>query len=151
MGELKKVTFIDDYLGIHRRKEFPGKLLEVLSRHFEGLTLKEVKAACKLAYAEHDAYLQKVRKKGQEIIEKARGEGRQIIVLAGRPYHLDPETNHGIDKLIASFGAAIVTEDAVSDQDVYKRQAQHQSGNGACHEPEFSASGALHQPGAGAH
>ncbi len=116
MGELKKVTFIDDYLGIHRRKEFPGKLLEVLSRHFEGLTLKEVKAACKLAYAEHDAYLQKVRKKGQEIIEKARGEGRQIIVLAGRPYHLDPETNHGIDKLIASFGAAIVTEDAVSDQ-----------------------------------
>lgn len=116
MGELKKVTFIDDYLGIHRRKEFPGKLLEVLSRHFEGLTLKEVKAACKLAYAEHDAYLQKVRKKGREIIEKARGEGRQIIVLAGRPYHLDPETNHGIDKLIASFGAAIVTEDAVSDQ-----------------------------------
>ncbi len=88
----------------------------MLSRHFEGLTLKEVKAACKLAYAEHDAYLQKVRKKGREIIEKARGEGRQIIVLAGRPYHLDPETNHGIDKLIASFGAAIVTEDAVSDQ-----------------------------------
>ena len=116
MAELQKVTFIDDYLGVHRRKEFPGKLYEVLAKHFDGLTRKEVKAACKLAYAEHDAYLQRVRKKGREILEQARREGRQIIVLAGRPYHLDPETNHGIDKLIASFGAAIVTEDAVSDQ-----------------------------------
>ena len=116
MAELQKVTFIDDYLGVHRRKEFPGKLYEVLAKHFDGLTRKEVKAACKLAYAEHNAYLQRVRKKGREILEQARREGRQIIVLAGRPYHLDPETNHGIDKLIASFGAAIVTEDAVSDQ-----------------------------------
>ena len=116
MAELQKVTFIDDYLGVHRRKEFPGKLYEVLAKHFDGLTRKEIKAACKLAYAEHDAYLQRVRKKGREILEQARREGRQIIVLAGRPYHLDPETNHGIDKLIASFGAAIVTEDAVSDQ-----------------------------------
>ena len=116
MAELQKVTFIDDYLGVHRRKEFPGKLYEVLAKHFDGLTRREVKAACKLAYAEHDAYLQRVRKKGREILEQARREGRQIIVLAGRPYHLDPETNHGIDKLIASFGAAIVTEDAVSDQ-----------------------------------
>lgn len=116
MAELQKVTFIDDYLGVHRRKEFPGKLYEVLAKHFDGLTRKEVKAACKLAYAEHDAYLQRVRKKGREILEQARREGRQIIVLAGRPYHLDPETNHGIDKLIASFGAAIVTEDSVSDQ-----------------------------------
>ena len=51
-----------------------------------------------------------VREKGEEMIEQARKEGRRIIVLVGRPYHVDPEINHGIDKLIAGFGAAVVTE-----------------------------------------
>ena len=51
---------------------------------------------------------------GDRIIEKARAEGRRIIVLAGRPYHVDPEVNHGIDTLITQFGAAVVTEDSIS-------------------------------------
>ena len=50
------------------------------------------------------------------MMERARAEGRRIIVLAGRPYHVDPEINHGIDTLITQFGAAVVTEDSVSDQ-----------------------------------
>ena len=58
--------------------------------------------------------MEKVRKKGDEIIAKAEKEGRHIMVLSGRPYHVDPEINHGIDKLIASFGVAIVSEDVVS-------------------------------------
>ena len=57
-----------------------------------------------------------IRAKGVEIIERARAEGRRIIVLAGRPYHVDPEVNHGIDTLITRFGAAVVTEDSVSWQ-----------------------------------
>ena len=48
------------------------------------------------------------------MIAKAREEGRRIIVLAGRPYHVDPEINHGIDKLIAGFGAAVITEDCLT-------------------------------------
>ena len=48
------------------------------------------------------------------MIEHARANGMPIIVLAGRPYHVDPEINHGIDRLICSFGAAVVTEDSVS-------------------------------------
>ena len=55
-----------------------------------------------------------VRAKGAEIIARARAEHRHIIVLAGRPYHVDPEVNHGIDKLIIRQGAAVVTEDSVS-------------------------------------
>ena len=51
---------------------------------------------------------------GGEIIAQARAEGRQIIVLAGRPYHADEEINHGIDKLICSYGAAVITEDSIS-------------------------------------
>ena len=48
------------------------------------------------------------------MIEQARREGRRIIVLVGRPYHVDPAINHGLDKLIAGFGAAVVTEDSLS-------------------------------------
>ena len=48
------------------------------------------------------------------MIAQARAEGRRIIVLIGRPYHVDPEVNHGIDKLISGFGAAVVTEDSLS-------------------------------------
>ena len=55
-----------------------------------------------------------IREKGVEIMAAARKEGRRIIVLAGRPYHVDPEVNHGIDTLITQFGAAVITEDSVS-------------------------------------
>ena len=55
-----------------------------------------------------------IRVKGSEIIDEARRQGRRIIVLAGRPYHVDPEVNHGIDHLITRHGAAVVTEDSIS-------------------------------------
>ena len=66
------------------------------------------------AYKEYDVHLEDIRKKGKEIIEKARKENKHIIVLAGRPYHVDPEVNHGIDKLITRLGAAVITEDSIS-------------------------------------
>ena len=59
-------------------------------------------------------YRADVQKKGQEIIAQARAEGRKIIVLAGRPYHLDKEINHGLHKLITSLGLAVVTEESVA-------------------------------------
>ena len=110
----KHITLIKDYVGIHRRRDFPAKMLGILSNHFDGLTLKEVKQAAKNAYEEYDRYFEKVRRRGEEIISRAEAEGKQIIVLSGRPYHVDPEINHGIDKLIASYGVAIVSEDVVS-------------------------------------
>ena len=55
-----------------------------------------------------------IRRKGEEMVAAARMQGRRIIVLAGRPYHVDPEVNHGIDRLIAGFGAAVITEDSLS-------------------------------------
>ena len=58
----------------------------------------------------------KIRVKGSEIIDEARRQGKRIIVLAGRPYHVDPEVNHGIDHLITRHGAAVVTEDSISNR-----------------------------------
>ena len=55
-----------------------------------------------------------IEDKAQEIIEDARNKGQKIIVLAGRPYHVDHEINHGIHKLISSLGFAVVTEDGVA-------------------------------------
>ena len=55
-----------------------------------------------------------VRGKGKEYMEIAKQRGMQVIILAGRPYHVDPEINHGIASLICELGAAVLTEDSVS-------------------------------------
>lgn len=60
--------------------------------------------------------MKEVKAQGQHIIEEARKQGKRIIVLAGRPYHIDPEVNHGIDRLVIRQGCAVVTEDSVSDR-----------------------------------
>ena len=114
MPRVQKIDFIRDYIGIDRRRFFPRKMTAILQRHFPGIELRDVRAASDAAYDAYDAYLADIRSRGEDIIRRARAEGRRIIVLAGRPYHIDPEINHGIDRLIAGFGAAVVTEDALS-------------------------------------
>ena len=113
---LEGLNFIHDYVGIHRRHDFPGKFHEILSHYFKGISQREVKEAAEAAYAEYYGYLDRIRRKGKEMIGEARAEKKPIIILSGRPYHLDPEINHGIDKLITSLGAAVVSEDVVSDE-----------------------------------
>ena len=114
--ELESTTFIYDYVGIHRPKDFVGKMTGILAKYFAGIKKGEVQAAADAAYAEYYRHMAQIRAKGEEIIEKARAEGRHIIVLAGRPYHVDPEVNHGIDTLITRYGAAVITEDSISNR-----------------------------------
>lgn len=114
MKDVQKIIFIKEYLGIHRRKDFPKKAFEKLSHYFPDITQNQIKKATDSAYAEYDKYMEKIRQKGDEIIANAEKDGRHIMVLSGRPYHVDPEINHGIDKLISSFGVAIVSEDIIS-------------------------------------
>lgn len=112
--DIDKIKYFHEFVGIHRPKDFPKKIYAELQKYFDGITLSEVKQASKAAYAEYDNYMKKVRTFGEDVIQRAREQGKDIIVLAGRPYHADPEINHGIDKLITSFGVAIVSEDVVS-------------------------------------
>lgn len=127
MKGVKDIRFINDYLGIHRKKDFPKKVHEVLSKYFDGITLKEVKNATNLAYAEYDNHMAKIKARGEAIIQQARNEGKEIIVLAGRPYHIDPEINKGIDKLMSSFGVAIISEDVICDKaEKYKSSVLNQ-------------------------
>lgn len=109
-----KIKYINEYVGPHVRKEFPARFAKVLQKYFEGIDAKAVKAACKKAYDAYDAYMEDVREQGKRIVAEARAQGKKIIVLAGRPYHADPEINHGIHKLICALGFAVVSEDAVA-------------------------------------
>ena len=116
MSALQDCNFIHDYVGIHRKHDFPIKMHGILGKYFDGISLIEVKKAANAAYAEYGAYFTEIRTKGDEIIAEAEKQNKQIIVLSGRPYHLDPEVNHGIDKLITSLGAAVISEDVVSSK-----------------------------------
>ena len=114
--EVQQTKFIYDYVGLHRPKDFTKKIFTILRSYFPDITKGEVKEATDAAYAEYAHHMSLVRKEGERIIEQARAEGRRIIVLAGRPYHVDPEINHGIDHLITRHGAAVVTEDSISNR-----------------------------------
>ena len=109
---LAKVRYIHPNIGIHRPKDFEKKGAELLEKEF-GVPRRESVKAIRRAYAAYDDYRALVRTKGQEYIDYARANGKKILVVAGRPYHMDPEINHGINDLITSFGFVLITEDAV--------------------------------------
>ena len=79
-----------------------------------GIPDGEIKKAANRAYKAYDDYKKDIVSQGESYIEYARKNGKRIIVVAGRPYHTDPEINHGIDELISSFGLVLLTEDCVS-------------------------------------
>ncbi len=112
--ELKDVIFIKDYVGLHRPKDFVKRIHTILSRHYD-LTHHEVKAAADAGYAAYAAYEAELRAYAKEAIAYAEREGKEIIVLAGRPYHVDPEINHGIDLMLTGFDAVVLSEDAVTE------------------------------------
>lgn len=111
---LRNVKFISDYLGIHRPRDFERLFPKVLDKYFPGIPRREVRAAVRAAYEAYDAYMAEVRRRGAEMLKQARADGVPVIVLCGRPYHIDPEISHGIDQQIAQLGAVVVTEDSVN-------------------------------------
>lgn len=113
MDILQTVIYHRDYIGLHREKDFAKKIYNILKDRY-GVSFKEVKKAAKEAYAAYDRWVLDIHDEGQRAIKFARERGKQMVVLAGRPYHIDPEINHGIDQLISSFDIVILTEDAVA-------------------------------------
>lgn len=91
------------------------KTLERTFKRYK-LSKKQIRSALKEGFARLEKYHFDVRAKGSEILETAKKQGKQTIVLVGRPYHIDNEINHGINKLITSLNLAIVSEDAVFDR-----------------------------------
>ncbi|MBQ9573526.1 MAG: 2-hydroxyacyl-CoA dehydratase [Acidaminococcaceae bacterium] len=84
------------------------------------ITPAELKEAMDAGYKELERYREDVRQKGKEIIQEAKEKNIPVILLVGRPYHLDPEINHGIPEMIQSYNLAIVSEDSVYHMDTPK-------------------------------
>lgn len=74
----------------------------------------DIDAAVDAAWAEDEAFKRDIRSKGEETLSWMEATGTHGIVLAGRPYHNDPEINHAIPELLTSFGLAVLTEDSVA-------------------------------------
>jgi len=114
--EMRGTKFIYDYIGIHRERDFPKKMHKILAKYFPGIPLRDIKNATKVAFSEYSDHMGRIRAEGLRVVAKATAAGIPIIILAGRPYHIDPEINHGIPELINELGAAVISEDSISDQ-----------------------------------
>ena len=113
VAALANFDFMMPYFELADRKRFAQQATKYFCAKYPTLKKKQVIAAAEAAYQALDDFYAQVRHEGQKAITYADTHGLDIAVLAGRPYHVDPEINHGIDQLIASFGMVIVSEDAV--------------------------------------
>lgn len=113
--ELRDVKFIYPYLNVNSSKQLEKELYNCLKPHFADITRSEVKKAVKNGTDEYRKYMDAVRAEGKRAVDYARENGKRIMILAGRPYHIDPEIGHGIDKLASSLGFVVVSEDSICD------------------------------------
>lgn len=115
VSKLKEVHFLYPYFDLSQPKYFTKKAVEYFRSQYPDLSKKEIQAASEKAFARYEKENVDIKQKGAESIRFARENGINMIVLAGRPYHIDPEINHGINQLITSLGLAVLSEDCVSD------------------------------------
>lgn len=113
MDDLAQTRFLYPFLNINNRRELARELFACLHPVFPDVTKREVRQAVDHAFAAYEAHMTAVRRQGESAVAWARAHGRRIMILAGRPYHVDPEIGHGIDKLAASLGFVVVSEDSV--------------------------------------
>ncbi len=112
VNELNDENFLHPYIDINLEKHFAEVMSKSLAKY--GVSKKDAKAVWSRGMESLRDYSRDLIAKSGEIIQKARERKMPIIVLAGRPYHIDPEINHGIQKLITGLGLAVITEDSVA-------------------------------------
>lgn len=107
-----KVDYRNPYLNLANE----ASVARVLSRTFQdlGITESEITQALHHGYQELEAFKDDIRTKGEETLMMLNQKGQRGVVLSGRPYHLDPEINHGIAEVITQEGFHVLTEDSIS-------------------------------------
>ena len=111
--ETHDITYIRPFLALDNPQALKARMLREFKKYTD-VTKKEISDAVDAAYAEADRVKKDLQKKGEETIAFLKKTGKLGIVLAGRPYHVDPEINHGIPELINSYGVAVLSEDSIS-------------------------------------
>ena len=118
--ELKDINFINPFLPFDKNK-LVTRLLEVEGLKKYNFKRKELEEAISCAEKEYKQVREDIKNKGQETLKYMEENNLKGIVLAGRPYHIDPEINHGIDTMITSLGLCVLTEDSVAQNVETKR------------------------------
>ncbi|MCK8827653.1 2-hydroxyacyl-CoA dehydratase [Natroniella acetigena] len=108
----KEVQYYNFFIALDDQDKLVARLAQELKE--EELSKSEIAKAVDKAYRELENYKQDVKDKGEEVLEYLKENNKQGIVLAGRPYHIDPEINHGIPELVESFDLPVLSEDAIS-------------------------------------
>ncbi|HEY5584875.1 MAG TPA: acyl-CoA dehydratase activase-related protein [Ruminiclostridium sp.] len=107
------IKFFKPFLPYDNKKRLKKRLYEVLGKEFN-ISKAEIDIAVDKAGIEDENAKRDIREKGEETLKYLKETGKKGIVLAGRPYHVDPEINHGIPQIIASYGFAVFTEDSIA-------------------------------------
>ncbi|MBQ7871396.1 MAG: 2-hydroxyacyl-CoA dehydratase [Oscillospiraceae bacterium] len=106
------VRYSRPFIAFTSERTAADRLVRVCAEQWQ-IPEREVRAAVHSAWAEQERAKADIRAEGKRVLEQMEREGKRGIVLAGRPYHIDPEINHGIPELIASYGLAVLTEDSL--------------------------------------
>ena len=106
------INYIRPFIAFTNEKTAKERLIRLCAKEWN-IPVKEVSSAVSKAWQEQINAKEDIRKEGERLLKKMRDAGKSGIVLAGRPYHLDPEINHGIPELIASYGLTVFTEDSL--------------------------------------
>ncbi|MEY8391831.1 acyl-CoA dehydratase activase-related protein [Lachnospiraceae bacterium 45-W7] len=115
-----KVRFLNPFMSFASKDVLAEQLIQVFSQEFS-IPENEITAAVNAGWQELENMRRDIRRKGEETLKYMEETGHRGIVLAGRPYHIDPEINHGIPELINSYGIAVLTEDSVSHLEKVER------------------------------
>ena len=115
MDSLEKTDFFYPYLNLDSEKILARTLARAFREKGTPIPDREIKAAVKAGFAAYHKYMDDVRAEGERALAFAREHGKRVMILAGRPYHIDPEIGHGIDGLASSLGFVVVSEDSVSE------------------------------------
>ncbi len=107
------VIFQNPFLSFESEKKLADELVKYLGKE-NGISESEIRDAAHAAYEELTQTREDIKKKGEEVLKWMKDHGKRGIVLAGRPYHMDPEINHGIPELITSYDIAVLSEDSIS-------------------------------------
>ena len=113
ISEVEKTNFLYPHLGIENHKLFAEQMYEEFKNIIPKLTKKEMEQATEKAFKTYHEYRETVRQEGSKVLKFAEENNYPVIILASRPYHIDPEINHGLDRLLNSLQFVIVTEDAL--------------------------------------
>ncbi|MEE3392411.1 MAG: acyl-CoA dehydratase activase-related protein [Lachnospiraceae bacterium] len=108
-----EITYQNPFVSFESEKIITDRLVNYFSEEND-IPEDEIRAASHAGWEEMEETRLDIEKKGEEVLDYLEKTGRHGIVLAGRPYHCDPEINHGIPELINSYGAAVLTEDSIS-------------------------------------